>query len=308
MDAEHKNNEVPDIYPSPFWAGIQLQTAPILLPWCPNQPPAVSPVTSTMLSTLSNWHSRTDTLPWLSIVQPVKSKVPDLTLRTFPTSVSGGPKGTLGLSVFAPPCTGHVSQTRQAAALLRHLMCPLLCTLSSCCALHLERSPAPLSISPRPWNHAQLHSHHRQEGSDSPGRPLGPLTLSPSPPGPSGHRCHGTASRLKRLCTPMGERTGRGRVGAWVTKPSMPLSLLSFLLSFLPSFLLSFLPFFLLSFLSFSSPEDIFSLLLEREEGREKGRERNINLRKKHRLFASHTHQDGESYSPGLGIKPTTFW
>ena len=39
---------------------------------------------------------------------------------------------------------------------------------------------------------------------------------------------------------------------------------------------------FVLFLLFSSSPEDIFSLLLEREEGRKEGRERNIDAREKH--------------------------
>ena len=54
------------------------------------------------------------------------------------------------------------------------------------------------------------------------------------------------------------------------------------------------------------------SLLLEREEGKEEGRERNIDGREKHRLVASCTHMDQGSKLqprcvPRLGINPATF-
>ena len=49
-----------------------------------------------------------------------------------------------------------------------------------------------------------------------------------------------------------------------------------------------------------SSPEDIFSLLLEREEGR------NINVREKHRLVTSSMCLHQGSHVPGLQIEPTT--
>ena len=65
-----------------------------------------------------------------------------------------------------------------------------------------------------------------------------------------------------------------------------------------------------LSFLFFlSSPKNIFfSLLLERQAGREEGREKHLCDRE-----ASHMHLDQGSnpqprHVPQLGIKPTTFW
>ena len=51
----------------------------------------------------------------------------------------------------------------------------------------------------------------------------------------------------------------------------------------------------------FSSPEGIFSLLLEREEGREE-RERNIDVREKHQLVASCMCPDQGQYMPQMGI------
>ena len=49
-----------------------------------------------------------------------------------------------------------------------------------------------------------------------------------------------------------------------------------------------------------SSPEDISSLLLEREEGRE----RNIDVREPLLLVASLTHLDWGSHAPRPGIEP----
>ena len=56
-----------------------------------------------------------------------------------------------------------------------------------------------------------------------------------------------------------------------------------------------------------SSPNNIFSLLLEREEGREEGRKRNIDARERSIgwLPPART-QARESYDPGLGIEPVT--
>ena len=54
-------------------------------------------------------------------------------------------------------------------------------------------------------------------------------------------------------------------------------------------------------FFFLSSPENVSSLLLEKEGRREGGRERNINVREKW-LVAFHTHQDQGSHVPKLGI------
>ena len=54
-------------------------------------------------------------------------------------------------------------------------------------------------------------------------------------------------------------------------------------------------------------------LILEREEGGERERERNINVREKHRSVASHVHPNQGStpqprFVPWLEIEPSTFW
>ena len=48
-----------------------------------------------------------------------------------------------------------------------------------------------------------------------------------------------------------------------------------------------------------SSSEDIFSFLLEREEGREEGRKTNIDVQEKYRSVASLRHQE-----QGLNLQP----
>ena len=61
-----------------------------------------------------------------------------------------------------------------------------------------------------------------------------------------------------------------------------------------PSFVRRMMRFFFFLIFNFlSSPEDIFSLLLEREEGRE----RNIGVREMHQLVASHMHPEGDCLS-----------
>ena len=42
----------------------------------------------------------------------------------------------------------------------------------------------------------------------------------------------------------------------------------------------------------FPHPKTFFSLILEREEGRDEGREKNIHIREKHQLVASRTYPD----------------
>ena len=49
-----------------------------------------------------------------------------------------------------------------------------------------------------------------------------------------------------------------------------------------------------------------FSLLLEREEGRAEGRERNIDVREKHRSAASSAHPDQGSNTPRPGMEIAT--
>ena len=47
-------------------------------------------------------------------------------------------------------------------------------------------------------------------------------------------------------------------------------------------------------------------MLLEPDEGREEGRETNIDARGKHQLVASHTHMDWGLYVASVGIEPAT--
>ena len=50
-------------------------------------------------------------------------------------------------------------------------------------------------------------------------------------------------------------------------------------------------------------PRIFFHCFLEREEGREERKERNIEVRQKHQLVASCMSLDGELYAPGPGIE-----
>ena len=50
------------------------------------------------------------------------------------------------------------------------------------------------------------------------------------------------------------------------------------------------------------SLEDVFSLLLKREEWRE----RNVDVREKHGFISSQTHTNQGSYAPRSGIKTAT--
>ena len=55
-----------------------------------------------------------------------------------------------------------------------------------------------------------------------------------------------------------------------------------------------------------SAPKDTFSLLLEREEDTEEGRNKNIDVREKHQLVASRMHLDRGLHMPGPSFKPAT--